>query len=87
LNNYSVAREANSANHFAMTLPTREFYFKGPGMIFRGNAIQCLTEIQIPIREAGNGTQEVEVTVAGRLGPRWSECCHRPSHHKIGGAR
>ncbi len=33
-------------------LPTREVYLKGPGIIFRGNPRNYLTEIQIPIHEA-----------------------------------
>jgi DNA-binding transcriptional MerR regulator len=31
------------------TLPTREVYLKGPGMIFRGNPKKYLTEIQLPL--------------------------------------
>jgi DNA-binding transcriptional MerR regulator len=31
-----------------VTLPTREIYLKGPGMIFRGNPKNYLTEIQLP---------------------------------------
>ena len=31
------------------TLPTREIYLKGPGMIFKGNPKNYLTEIQIPV--------------------------------------
>lgn len=31
------------------TLPTREVYLKGPGMIFRGNPKNYLTEIQLPL--------------------------------------
>jgi effector-binding domain-containing protein len=34
---------------YRVTLPTREVYLKGPGMIFRGNPKKYLTEIQIPI--------------------------------------
>jgi DNA-binding transcriptional MerR regulator/effector-binding domain-containing protein len=33
-----------------VTLPTREVYHKGPGMLFRGNPQKYLTEIQLPIR-------------------------------------
>lgn len=33
-------------------LPTREIYHKGPGMIFRGNPDNYLTEIQIPVTAA-----------------------------------
>jgi DNA-binding transcriptional MerR regulator/effector-binding domain-containing protein len=32
-----------------ISLPTREVYLKGPGMIFRGNPRNYLTEIQFPI--------------------------------------
>jgi DNA-binding transcriptional MerR regulator/predicted transcriptional regulator YdeE len=35
---------------YALVLPTREVYIKGPGMIFRGNPKNYLTEIQIPIK-------------------------------------
>jgi DNA-binding transcriptional MerR regulator/effector-binding domain-containing protein len=34
---------------YDVTLPTREVYLKGPGMIFRGNPKKYLTEIQLPI--------------------------------------
>ena len=33
------------------SLPTREVYVKGPGMIFKGNPKNYLTEIQLPFRE------------------------------------
>ncbi len=37
-----------------VVLPTREMYLKGPGMIFKGNPKNYVTEIQIPIEnEAG----------------------------------
>jgi DNA-binding transcriptional MerR regulator len=32
-----------------ISLPTREIYLKGPGMIFRGNPKNYLTEIQLPL--------------------------------------
>ena len=32
-----------------ITLPTREVYVKGPGLIFRGNPKNYLTEIQLPV--------------------------------------
>ncbi len=32
-------------------MPTREIYVKGPGMIFRGNPVKYLTEIQMLLRE------------------------------------
>ena len=34
---------------FKISLPTREVYVKGPGMIFKGNPKNYLTEIQLPI--------------------------------------
>jgi DNA-binding transcriptional MerR regulator/effector-binding domain-containing protein len=36
---------------YEVVLPTREVYHKGPGMIFRGNPKNYLTEIQIPITD------------------------------------
>ena len=35
-----------------ITVPTREIYLKGPGMIFKGNPKKYLTEIQILIEES-----------------------------------
>jgi DNA-binding transcriptional MerR regulator len=37
---------------FVVQLPTREVYHKGPGMIFKGNPMRYLTEIQLPIQES-----------------------------------
>ncbi len=37
------------ANGLQYQIPTREIYHKGPGMIFRGNPIKYLTEIQMMI--------------------------------------
>lgn len=37
---------------YAVTLPTREVYHKGPGMIFKGNPKNYLTEIQLPVEVA-----------------------------------
>jgi DNA-binding transcriptional MerR regulator len=34
---------------YEVSLPTREVYLKGPGMIFRGNPRKYLTEIQLPV--------------------------------------
>lgn len=36
---------------YEISLPTREVYLKGPGMIFRGNPKKYLTEIQLPIEK------------------------------------
>jgi DNA-binding transcriptional MerR regulator/effector-binding domain-containing protein len=35
--------------NYNVVLPTREVYLKGPGMIFRGNPKNYVTEIQIPV--------------------------------------
>ena len=39
------------ANGFEYSIPTREVYHKGPGMIFRGNPKKYLTEIQLMLVE------------------------------------
>ena len=36
-------------HRYAVVMPTREVYLKGPGMIFKGNPKNYLTEIQIPV--------------------------------------
>jgi DNA-binding transcriptional MerR regulator/effector-binding domain-containing protein len=36
---------------YKVSLPTREVYAKGPGMIFRGNPKKYVTEIQFPIEK------------------------------------
>lgn len=41
---------------YKLSLPSREVYLKGPGMIFKGNPQSYLTEIQIPLEAPGNGT-------------------------------
>jgi DNA-binding transcriptional MerR regulator len=47
----SYAKILNAADERKQTiaLPTREVYLKGPGMIFKGNPKNYLTEIQLPI--------------------------------------
>jgi DNA-binding transcriptional MerR regulator/effector-binding domain-containing protein len=42
-----ILRAAHERN-VCITLPTREIYIKGPGMIFKGNPKNYLTEIQLP---------------------------------------
>ncbi len=46
----SYKRILAEARHreFTVTPPTREVYHKGPGLIFKGNAQNYLTEIQLP---------------------------------------
>jgi DNA-binding transcriptional MerR regulator/effector-binding domain-containing protein len=43
-----IMKHAGQKN-FQVALPTREIYVKGPGMIFKGNPKNYLTEIQLPI--------------------------------------
>ena len=38
---------------YSVVMPTREVYVKGPGMIFKGNPKNYLTEIQIPVETNG----------------------------------
>ena len=38
---------------YRILMPTREVYVKGPGMIFKGNPKNYLTEIQILVAEGG----------------------------------
>ena len=46
---YAKLLKAMDAERQKIVLPTREVYVKGPGMIFKGNPKNYLTEIQIPI--------------------------------------
>ncbi len=41
--------------------PSREVYIKGPGMIFKGNPKNYLTEVQIPVRSAQERTAPLSV--------------------------
>jgi DNA-binding transcriptional MerR regulator/effector-binding domain-containing protein len=43
-----ILQEANNRKH-KLSLPTREIYVKGPGLIFKGNPKNYLTEIQLPL--------------------------------------
>lgn len=47
----SRPNSAHVLNELNLTLPTREVYVKGPGMIFKGNPKNYLTEIQLPFKE------------------------------------
>ena len=40
---------------YRVVMPTREVYLKGPGMIFKGNPRNYLTEIQVPVEDARAG--------------------------------
>jgi DNA-binding transcriptional MerR regulator/effector-binding domain-containing protein len=46
---YELALRYAKQRGYTVTLPTREVYLKGPGMIFRGNPRKYLTEIQLPV--------------------------------------
>jgi DNA-binding transcriptional MerR regulator/effector-binding domain-containing protein len=46
---YAKVLEYVRAKGYEIVMPTREVYHKGPGMIFRGNPRNYLTEIQIPV--------------------------------------
>ncbi|HVT87924.1 MAG TPA: MerR family transcriptional regulator [Tepidisphaeraceae bacterium] len=49
-----VFKYVNDKGYIASS-PTREIYIKGPGMIFRGNPKNYLTEIQIPVQLSSAG--------------------------------
>jgi DNA-binding transcriptional MerR regulator len=46
---YARVLQYVSDKKLTIALPTREVYVKGPGMIFRGNPNNYLTEIQLPV--------------------------------------
>jgi effector-binding domain-containing protein len=46
---YAKIMQAANERKFTLSLPTREVYLKGPGMIFKGNPKNYLTEIQLPL--------------------------------------
>ncbi|HEV3167748.1 MAG TPA: MerR family transcriptional regulator [Isosphaeraceae bacterium] len=48
---YARILESISEHRQSVVRPTREVYLKGPGMIFKGNPKNYLTEIQLPIAE------------------------------------
>jgi effector-binding domain-containing protein len=48
---YAKLREYVQTHGCNVTLPTREVYHKGPGMIFWGNPAKYLTEIQFPLSD------------------------------------
>ena len=49
---YAKAMAYAKEQGYQVALPCREVYLKGPGMIFRGNPKNYLTEIQLMIEEA-----------------------------------
>jgi DNA-binding transcriptional MerR regulator len=48
---YKVLADYLATNKLSGTTPSRELYLKGPGIIFRGNPKNYVTELQIPIKE------------------------------------
>jgi DNA-binding transcriptional MerR regulator len=48
-NSYAKLLKYVNEHGYKVSLPTREVYVKGPGMIFRGNPKHYVTEIQIPV--------------------------------------
>jgi effector-binding domain-containing protein len=48
---YAKLRDYVQAHGCNVSLPTREIYHKGPGMIFWGNPAKYLTEIQFPLAD------------------------------------
>ncbi len=48
---YKALLDYAKSHSLHLTTPSREIYVKGPGMIFKGNANQYITEILIPFEE------------------------------------
>ncbi len=48
---YARAHAHAKARGYAFSLPSREVYLKGPGLLWKGNPKRYLTEIQLPIEE------------------------------------
>jgi effector-binding domain-containing protein len=46
---YAKILQESNERQAKVSLPTREVYVKGPGMIFKGNPRNYLTEIQLPV--------------------------------------
>jgi len=46
---YAVILEYAKSNGYEIIMPTREVYLKGPGLLFKGNPKNYLTEIQLPV--------------------------------------
>jgi effector-binding domain-containing protein len=46
---YAKILQQTEERKLKISLPTREVYVKGPGMIFKGNPKNYLTEIQLPL--------------------------------------
>jgi DNA-binding transcriptional MerR regulator len=51
---YATILKYVKAKGYRIVMPTREVYLKGPGMIFKGNPRNYLTEIQILVEDGGH---------------------------------
>jgi DNA-binding transcriptional MerR regulator/effector-binding domain-containing protein len=60
---YAKVIEYIRGKGFGIVLPTREVYHKGPGMIFRGNPQNYLTEIQMPIQDGATPCNPMTGTI------------------------
>ena len=47
---YKAIADYATEHNIELDLPSREYYVKGPGMIFKGNPEKYITEIAIPIK-------------------------------------
>ena len=47
---YKAISDYAAENSIELDLPSREYYIKGPGMVFKGNPEKYVTEIVIPIK-------------------------------------
>jgi DNA-binding transcriptional MerR regulator/effector-binding domain-containing protein len=52
---YAKVLEHVRSKGYAVVMPTREVYHKGPGVFFRGNPRNYLTEIQVPVADVPGG--------------------------------
>ena len=48
---YGLIFDNSKSIGMKINYPIREIYIKGPGMIFRGNPIKYITEIQFPFED------------------------------------
>ena len=48
---YKVLMDYGNENHIKLLTPSREIYIKGPGMVFKGNENNYITEIILPYEE------------------------------------
>jgi DNA-binding transcriptional MerR regulator len=51
---YATILKYVKTKNYRIVMPTREVYLKGPGMIFKGNPKNYLTEIQILVEDGGH---------------------------------